>query len=94
MFFAGKTMRVTADQVIAVRETLQENQDEFAHRFSRSRFAVIRWEREGVKFEYQSVRWHRWQTAVERAIQLSINRGLPDEYIEHLWVLRFLSSER
>ncbi len=94
MLFAGKTMLVTANQVTAVRLALPENQTEFAQRFSRSRFAIIRWEQDGVKFKYQSVRWHRWQDAVERAIQLSISRGLPDEQVEHLRALRFFPPKQ
>ena len=94
MLFAGKTRPVTADQVGAVRQLLQETQEEFAIRFSRSRRTVIRWEEHGVKFKYPSFRWYRWQTAVDRAIQLSIIRGLPDEHIEHLRELRFFSPKR
>lgn len=92
--YAGKTMPVTADQVLAVRQALLETQNEFAARFSRTRFAVIRWEAHGIKLKYQSTRWYRWQSAVERAIQLSIDRGLIDEQLENLRKLQVFPPER
>ena len=59
-----KSTRLTADQVADVRSALNETQDEFAQRFARSRFAIIRWERNGVKFKYRSRRWHAWTAAI------------------------------
>lgn len=94
MPYRGQRMLVTADQVMAVRLALQETQTDFAHRFSRSRYAIIRWETRGVKFSYQSNRWRRWQCAISLAINLAIERGSLDDQLEDLRKLQTLSTQQ
>lgn len=86
MTYRRHTHKVTADTVIDVRKVLNETQDEFARRFSRSRFAIIRWECDGVKFKYKSQRWLAWQAAVGEAFDLT--KGTDDEPTKNMRALR------
>lgn len=61
---------VTADQVADLRAALHESQIEFAMRFCRSRYAIIRWEQKGVKFGFESVRYRAWWQACHDAREL------------------------
>ncbi len=92
MLYRGKPMHITADQVSAVRDGVGETQDEFAKRFSRSRFAIIRWEQRGVVFKYGSRRYDSWHGAITQAIFLTTLRteGTDHEQIEDLQALRIL----
>ena len=92
MLYRGKRMHFTADQVAAVRNGVGETQDEFAMRFSRSRFTIIRWEQRGVVFKYRSCRYESWLGAITKAIYLSTLRteGTDHEQIESLRALRIL----
>ena len=56
--------RVPADQINAVRKTLHETQIEFAQRFERSRYSIIRWEQDGLKIKHHSERARAWREAV------------------------------
>lgn len=56
--------RITADQVADIRSLVGETQAEFAERFSRSRFTIIRWEQDGAKFGVRSTRLRAWRQAV------------------------------
>ncbi|MCH8059340.1 MAG: hypothetical protein IIA11_02665 [Proteobacteria bacterium] len=59
-----KSSRITADKIWDVRNALDETQAEFAERFSRSRFTIIRWEQSGVKFGARSTRLRAWDLAL------------------------------
>lgn len=85
-----------ADQVAEVRRALHETQGEFARRFVLSRYAVIRWETTGVKFQYRSQRFEIWHGAVTEAIHQTILRseeGTQHEQTKNLRQLRALSAE-
>ncbi len=86
---------IPADQVARVRVALGETQLEFSDRFYRSRFSIIRWESQGVKFKYKSIRFQIWRRAVADAIeQTEFNfAGTLNEQSENLRTLRTLSSE-
>ena len=95
MTYRPQALRITADQVAEVRKALDETQDEFAQRFSRSRFAVIRWEAKGVKFKYKSQRYTAWNMAVHQAIsriKLMDYLGTEREQTQNLRALRILST--
>ncbi len=83
-------LHITAEQVIRVRKTLRETQAEFSDRFYRSRYAIIRWEQNGVKFQYKSIRYQVWRAASFEAIrQTKLNfKGTENEQIENLRILR------
>jgi len=84
---------IPADQVVRVREALGETQVEFSDRFYRSRFSIIRWESEGVKFKYKSIRYLVWRRAVRDAIERTefFWTGTVNEQSENLRTLRTLS---
>lgn len=90
MTYRRTSYRLSAELVADVRNTLNETQDEFARRFSRSRFAIIRWESDGVKFKYKSLRWRAWQTAVGEAFDAT--KGTDDEPSENMRALRAFST--
>ena len=89
-----KPLFVRPGHVAAVRAALSETQAEFSKRFFRSRRTIIRWELDGVKFVYQSNRWHLWRSAVGAALKPAITRGLPDEHVKHLRELQILQTQR
>jgi len=96
MFYRGKPLKITADQVTEVRDAIGETQIEFAWRFSRSRFTVIRWEASGATFKYRSRRWNDWKSAVTEAIhQHNVQtQGADDDRAKSLRELRIFSQER
>ena len=97
MLYRGKRLEYTADQVTAVRQGIGESQPEFALRFSRSRYTIIRWERRGVVFEYQSRRFEVWNGAVCEAIHRIILRskeGTDDERIKKLRDMRTFQPQQ
>jgi hypothetical protein len=83
-------LHITADQVVGVRKALRETQAEFSDRFYRSRYAIIRWEQNGVKFQYKSIRYQVWRAAAAEAIQQTeLNfKGTEHEQRENLRQLR------
>lgn len=90
MTYRRTSYRLSAELVADVRNTLNETQDEFARRFSRSRFAIIRWESAGVKFHYRSQRGRAWKIAVGEAFDLI--KGTEDEPSENMRALRAFST--
>lgn len=86
----GRPLQITADQVVRVRKALGETQAEFSDRFYRSRYAIIRWEQNGVKFKYKSLRYQIWFFAVGEAIQQAAftTKGTEYEQTENLRTLR------
>lgn len=95
MLYPGKPIKFTADQVSMVRKGIGETQADFAVRFSRSRYSVMRWEEKGVTFKYRSNRFEVWHGAVSEAIHRTILRsqGPDDERLRKLRELRLLSRE-
>lgn len=83
-------LRITADQVVRARKALGETQAEFSDRFYRSRYAIIRWEQNGVKFKYKSIRYQVWRAAFAEAIkQTELDfKGTEHEQRENLRALR------
>jgi len=96
MLYRGKPLQITADQVADVRKAIGETQLEFAWRFARSRFSIIRWEADGVKFKYKSRRWYNWQSAVTEAMRQHKvkTEGADDDRSKKLRALRIFSQER
>ena len=97
MLYRGKRLDYTADQVTAVRQGIGETQPEFATRFSRSRYVIIKWERHGVTFKYQSRRFDVWQCAIGEAIHriiLRSNEGTDDERIKKLRELQAFQAQQ
>lgn len=90
--YRGERMPVTAAQVAMVRKALDEKQTEFACRFSRSSFAIIRWEKSGAVFRYGSRRYEVWHCAINEAIFRTTlrSKGTDHEQIENLQALRIL----
>lgn len=90
----GRPLLLTADQVIGVRKALRETQAEFSDRFYRSRYAIIRWERDGVKFKYKSIRYQVWREAyVEAVKQTQLDfKGTEHEQTEKLRTLSLFPS--
>lgn len=88
-------LQLSADQVAAVRNALGETQVEFSDRFYRSRYAVMRWEQDGVRFKYKSLRYQIWYFAVGEAWdQLAMTtKGTEHEQRENLRALRLLPSQ-
>ncbi|KKN49724.1 hypothetical protein LCGC14_0639740 [marine sediment metagenome] len=64
MSYLRMSRRVPADQVNSVRKTLHETQTEFALRFGRSRYSIIRWENDGLKIKDNSDRARAWREAL------------------------------
>lgn len=83
---------IPADQVVRVRVALGETQLEFSDRFYRSRFSIIRWESEGVKFKHKSIRYQVWRRALADAIEQTLFNftGTENEQSENLRALRAL----
>jgi DNA-binding XRE family transcriptional regulator len=73
--------RIGADRIADIRQVLGETQAEFSKRFSRSRFTIIRWERNGVKFHFKSERYHAWLNAEREAIHIIDDE---DEHLAHI----------
>ena len=88
-------LQLTADQVVAVRKALGETQAEFSDRFYRSRYSILRWEQDGVKFKYKSLRYQIWFFAVGEAIQQAAmsTKGTEHEQIESLRALRVFPTQ-
>ena len=70
----SRSTRITAAEIASVRKALGETQAEFALRFSRSRFTVIRWEQNGIKFAANSKRVRAWHDAIMDARKLPKGR--------------------
>lgn len=90
--YKGKRIEITADQIAAVRAGIGDTQVDFAKRFRRSRWSVIRWEAKGTHFYYQSVAWAYWHGAVSEACHQHRLRtdGADDEQAKNLQALRTL----
>lgn len=82
-------LQLTADQVALVRNALGETQIEFADRFYRSRYTVIRWEQDGALFKYKSLRYQIWLYAVGEAWDrlVTTTKGTENEQRENLRAL-------
>lgn len=89
MSYLRQSQRVTADQVADVRNALRETQTDFAARFERSRYAVIRWERSGAKFAAGRQK-KAWRQAFTEA--RSITEGTDNEPTKNMRALRALST--
>ena len=89
MSYLRQSQRVTADQVGDVRNALRETQTDFAARFDRSRYAVIRWECDGAKFTGAQQK-KAWRQAFTEA--RSITEGTDNEQSENMRALRALST--
>lgn len=92
MTYLRQPAKIRAEHVVDVRKTLGETQAEFGHRFDRSRFAVIRWEKVGAKFQIKSKRSAAWRVAAAEARHLIDNEGTAHDATENLRTLQTLPS--
>jgi len=84
-------MSITADQVADVRAAIGDTQADFAKRFRRSRYSIIRWEQSGTHFSYRTEPWELWQCAVSEALHQCILKG-NDAHEKNLRPLRVFQN--
>jgi DNA-binding XRE family transcriptional regulator len=82
--------RISAERIADIRQVLSETQTEFAERFSRSRFSIIRWERKGVKFHFKSESYNAWLDAEREARHIINTEGTSHEQKQNMRDLQTL----